>query len=395
LGKKQIISFEKLPDEDAGLILSPPSYRRCQNRCLFCFIDQLPPGMRSTLYFKDEDFRLSFVFGNYLTLTSLTREDQERIIAQRLSPLYISVHATNPALRQKMLRHPRAGKIGQQIRQLAEGGIEMHTQIVLCPGINDGLYLEQTIRDLSSFWPEVKSIAIVPVGLTRYRQHLFPLSPVTENYAREIIEWVAPWQKEFRSRLRETLVYLSDEFYLLTGHPFPSVKDYGEFPQYENGIGMVVRFREAFQKEKNYLPGRLTHPRKVTVVTGFLAYQILSPLIVQLNRISRLQINLVAVKNDFFGYQVSVAGLLTGQDIQRQLTSQGLGEEVLLPQILISEDELGRKVFLDDITVEELSHHLGVKVKVVSATARGLLEGILGNDYHGPKVSGDNNANGL
>lgn len=389
-GMRKIILLQKLPDKDAGLVLPPLSYRRCQNKCLFCFVDQLPPGMRPRLYFKDEDYRLSFLFGNYLTLTDLTEDDEERIIAQRLSPLYISVHTTDPALRCKMLRHPRAGEICRQIHRLVAGGIEMHTQIVLCPGINDGAYLERTIRDLLAFWPAVKSIAIVPIGLTRYRQHLYPLSPVSGDYAQKIIDRIKPWQKEFRTRQGETFVYLADEFYLLAGYPLPSVEEYDDFPQWENGVGMVVRFQEDFCQEKRYLPSQLTSPRKVTVVTGFLAYKILSPLIGQLSSISRLKVNLIALENDFFGPSVTVAGLLTGRDIKRQLSGKDLGEEILIPKVMVSENESQLKVFLDDIIVDELARQVGAKVKVVPATARGLLEGILGKGYGGRKFSTGN-----
>ncbi|ACX52336.1 protein of unknown function DUF512 [Ammonifex degensii KC4] len=348
------------PERPWGLDFAHPfgSVRRCANRCLFCFVDQQPPGLRPTLSFKDDDYRLSFWEGNFTTLTNCTRKDLERIVEQRLSPLYISVHTTNPQLRAKLMGNPRAGLIMEQLKFLAAGGITLHTQIVLCPGINDGVELERTVEDLASLYPAVASIAVVPVGLTRYRQGLYPLRPVSREEAALLLEKIHSWQRKFHRCWGTRLVYAADELYLLAGSPLPPASAYEGFPQLENGVGLARQFLSGWEKLKPRLP-REASPLRAVIVTGVLAAGLLEPVVARLNKIRGLEVELVVVENEFFGPTVTVAGLLTGRDIRRALLSRPRPDLVMLPAVALKDGHL----FLDDLTLDELAAELGCRVE--------------------------------
>ncbi|OAT86408.1 DUF512 domain-containing protein [Desulfotomaculum copahuensis] len=363
-GEEWLLEIEKDFDEGLGLEFAGGGLgatRRCQNRCLFCFVDQMPPGLRDTLYVKDDDFRLSFLQGNFITLTNLRSGELERIVRQRLSPLYISVHTTNPALREKMMRHPAAGKIMAQLRFLAENGIAVHTQVVLCPGLNDGAELDRTFAGLRALWPAVRSIALVPVGLTGHRRGLFALRTFTPPEAAAVLNRVRRWQEDCLARCGDPLVYASDEFYLTAGEPVPPVESYGEFPQTENGVGLTRLFLDEWAQAAKELPAALPDERVVSVATGMLGEKVLAPAVADLNRISGLQVRLHAVPNRLLGPTVTVAGLLSGGDLLKELSGRPTGRLLIIPDVMLRHD--GR-VFLDDLTVDDLSRRLGLPVAV-------------------------------
>lgn len=363
-GEEWLLDIEKDFDEDLGLSFEQGGLgrtRHCQNRCIFCFVDQMAPGLHSSLYVKDDDYRLSFIQGNFITLTNLKQAELERIVIQRLSPLYISVHTTNPVLREKMLRHPRAGKIMEQLNFLSAGGIAMHTQVVLCPGVNDGAELERTVKDLVNLCPAVRSLAIVPVGLTRYRQGLFPLRSFTREEAREIVDRVRVWQNQCLGRYGYSVVFASDEFYLLAGVEVPPAVNYDDFPQTENGIGLVRLFLDEWVEVAKTLPRALPRSLRVTVATGALAEQVLVPVVGELNNIQNLTVELAVIPNRLFGEQVTVAGLLSGGDILAALQGQNPGQPLILPSVMLRR---GEEVFLDNMTVSELSRRLNRPITV-------------------------------
>jgi len=363
-GKEKKVRVRKPPDEDLGLEFHAVRYKSCKNMCIFCFVHQLPKGMRRALYFKDEDFRLSFLHGNFITLTNTSNDDIERIIRQRLSPLYISVHTTDEKLRKEILANPRVPDIMPQIQKLAGGRIEMHVQIVLCPGINDGKHLERSVRDLSAFYPHVKSLALVPVGLTRFRKNLPKIKPVTKAYAERTVQMVDRWQRSFRRRRGCGFVYAADEFFTKCGLDVPGARYYDEFPQVENGVGMMRQFLDDFGAKRKLLPRSLKRDLSITLVTGVSAFRVVKKIVCEgLKSISGLKIQIVVVKNDFFGHSVSVAGLLTGADILSALRKRKrLGDIVLLPPDCLNEDGL----FLDDLTPLDLEQELERKVIVGS-----------------------------
>lgn len=357
-GEEKIYELEKEFDEDLGLFFAGEGLeplRRCQNRCLFCFVDQMPPGMRPTLYFKDDDYRLSFLHGNFITLTNLREADFRRIGALRLSPLYVSVHTTNPPLREKMLGHRRAGHIMEQLKRLCEMGVEVHTQIVLCPGLNDGRELQRTLHDLLSLRPAVRSVAVVPVGLTRYRMGLYPLRHFSPQEAALVLEEVHRWQERCLSLWGQAVVYASDEFYLLAGEEVPPAWRYDDFPQTGNGVGLVRLFADEWAGLLRRLPRALKRGRSLTLVTGELAAGLLGRVVERLNGIKNLRVDLAVVANRFFGDKVTVAGLLTGRDICEALRGRELGEMVVLPGAAVRHPE---GVFLDDLSLEELACRL-------------------------------------
>jgi putative radical SAM enzyme (TIGR03279 family) len=355
-GRARNIVVEKDPDDSLGLEFAPFRITRCRNRCIFCFVDQMPAGCRKSLYIKDDDFRASFLHGNYITLGALSENDLERIFCERLSPLYISVHTTDHALRTFMLGNKKAPDILASMKRLAAGGILMHTQIVLCPGINDGDHLQKTLDDLSSLFPAVASIAVVPVGMTSFRKKLFPLKLFTRSGAGEVIERVAQLGSRFKRRFGTRLVFASDEFYIKAGESFPPLSYYEDLPQRENGVGMVSEFlRDA---ARTRIPKRLA-PINLTLVTGVSFGNILKSVLERLRTDGVSRIRLVIAKNVFFGASVTVAGLLTGQDILRALKGKRLGDMVLIPASSLKEDE---DVFLDNMRREQLEQALSVKV---------------------------------
>jgi len=358
------VRLRKRPDQDLGLEFYEIRYRSCKNNCIFCFVHQLPKGMRKPLYFKDEDYRLSFLHGNFVTLTNTSDDDINRIIQQRLSPLYVSIHATDENLHKKILANPKIPEIMPIIKKLADGGIEIHAQIVLCPGINDGIYLEKSVEELSSFYPQVKSLALVPVGLTRYRQNLPKIKPVDKEYSLNIIESVDEWQKDFRKKLKVGFVYASDEFFTKAELDIPSEKYYDDFDQIENGVGMVRKFLDQFQIKQKLLPKSLERNLSITLMTGVSAFRLIKRIVEdKLNLIPGLKIKVIAVRNNFFGSTVTVTGLLTGVDMLDTLRRQKkIGDLILLPPNCINHDGL----FLDDMTPEDMEKGLDRKVLIGS-----------------------------
>jgi putative radical SAM enzyme (TIGR03279 family) len=372
-----------LKDEDRplGLEVDDLKMRACNNRCAFCFAHQNARGMRRALYFKDDDFRFSFLNGNFATLTNLTPADQQRIVAERLSPLYISVHATDRELRNRILGNPRAPDVLEQLRHFAAGRIAMHTQVVLCPGLNDGQALAATLEDLAALHPWVCSVALVPVGLTRHRERLPAIVPPDPPYARALLAWAEPRRRGYLRSLRSRFAFPSDEFYLQAGEAFPSGASYEGFPQLGNGVGGCRRFLDEFRRLERRLPAGLATDRRVTIVTGRLAAPVLAAAVERLNRVSGLRADLSPVPNAFFGGTVSCAGLLTGQDILAGLAEVELGEEVLVPSITLKSDE---DIFLDDLSLAEVSARLGRPVRKVAASARGLVQAVVGSSVRPP-----------
>jgi len=374
-GEEWVLEVEKDYDEDLGMEFAGGGFgstNRCSNHCVFCFVDQMPSGLRKSLYIKDDDYRLSFWSGNFITLTNVGERELKRIVQQRLSPLYISVHTTNPEMRTFMLGHKRAGRIMEQLKFLAKAGIELHTQVVLCPGLNDGKELEKTAEDLSSLWPSVSSLAVVPVGLTQYRSNCYPLRAVTPDEARQVVSWAGLKQEEYLAKLGDPFIFVSDEFYLLAGEQVPSAERYAGFPQLENGVGLVRLFLQEWEEARQDLP-EAVRPLKVTIATGKLGAMVLQPVAARLNRIEGLQVSVQAIENHFFGPQVTVTGLVVGQDLCNQLDPQKIGDFLILPDVMLKQDE---DLFLDDLSLDALARHLKTRVAVVKGPHQ-LLEVLL------------------
>ena len=348
--------------DDIGLEFDTPlmdKKRCCANKCIFCFIDQNPPGMRETIYFKDDDSRLSFLHGNYITLTNIFDKDVERIIRMHISPVRVSVHTTDPELRYEMMKNKRAGKVLSYLDRFAEAGLELNCQIVLCRGINDGPALDRTMRDLLKYTPQLTGVSIVPAGLTSHREGLYPLTGFSAEEAAKVIGQVNSLGEKCKQKLGSRIFFCSDEFYLLAGLPTPDEDYYEDYGQIENGVGMLRSFESDFRAELVFLePGEIKLPRKVSVATGAAAYGMISRLCRELD-IPGLEINVYKIINYFYGETVTVSGLLTGQDIAAQLEGKDLGDELLIPaNALRAEDE----VFLDDMSIKELETRLGVKI---------------------------------
>jgi putative radical SAM enzyme (TIGR03279 family) len=363
---------------DLGLELlapTPSEISTCANKCVFCFIHQLPRGMRKSLYVKDDDYRLSFLHGNYITLTDLEESELKRIETQRLSPLYVSVHATDPELRHRLLGEPRVKRdLLPIMARLGRAGIRMHAQIVLCPGWNDGPQLERSILELSALHPAVATTAVVPVGLTAHRERLPDLRTLAADEARALVGTIGRWQAGLRARLGTRFVWGGDELYLQAGLPIPSRAAYEGFPVVEDGIGLVRRFEDGWARVKRRAPARLARPRAVTVVTGEMYAPRLERLLASFG-VGNLDVRVRAIRNEWFGGSVQVAGLLTGADIQRQLAGTALGEAVLVPSVALR-DSVG--VFLDDLTPGEIASALGVPVRPVEPAARALFDALVG-----------------
>lgn len=347
----------------------------CKNKCIFCFVDQMPKGMRDTLYFKDDDSRMSFLFGNYITLTGLCEREIQRIMDMHISPVNISVHTMNPELRVKMMKNPNAGKVLSVLDRFSEKGIEMNTQLVLCPGINDGDELRFSLEELSKLYPSVKSIAAVPVGLTKYRDGLYPLRTYTKAEASQVIDIIDEFNAHFSFfNGGKILAYASDEFYLIAERPLPDGDYYGEYSQLDNGVGMCTLLKEEFMSALEETPEREVN-KKLTLATGYAAYDLLNELCRKAQeKFKGLSIDVIKIKNEFFGSTVTVAGLVTGIDFKTQLEKTDLGEAVLIPRVSLRNE--GDK-FLDDITVEELSEALKIPVIPVENDGYKLLETII------------------
>lgn len=371
------LEIEKEPEEDFGVqfaSVSANGIKRCQNRCIFCFVDQMPPNLRKTLYEKDDDYRLSLTQGSFVTLTNLSEKDFSRIIRLHLSPLYISVHATDPEIRLRLLKNPNSVNILSQLQMLAAAGIIMHTQVVLVPNINDGNVLNKTIEDLAGLWPQVQSMAVVPVGLTTYREHLPSLNIFSKQHAREVIELGRAWQEKFQRDFGTTFLYFSDEFYVQAELDFPKAEHYGDFPQLENGVGLSRMFIDEVDKCLPDLPQKIA-PRRVIVVTGVSAAKIIRKILDNvMQRVSGLQVDLRILNNRFFGPSVTVAGLLTGKDLLEGLGNVEM-ETILIPQVMLKE---GEDIFLDDLSLYEVAGRLHAQIIAVSLNGRDFMEKLLG-----------------
>jgi putative radical SAM enzyme (TIGR03279 family) len=366
-GKIHSVEIEKDYDDDLGLEFETALFDgliQCNNRCPFCFIDQQPPGKRQSLYLKDDDYRLSFLYGSYLTLTNLTQNEWNRIEQMRLSPLYVSVHATEPDIRRRLLKNPRAGKILEQLKWFQKRRLQIHAQVVVCPGINDGVHLERTLLDLAQFHtgevPTVASAAVVPVGLTRFRPTEDELTPVSREKAEEVIHQVQQIQEKFRHQLGSTFAWLADEWFLIARQDLPPESHYEDYPQIGNGVGSIRQFLKQFEDiASQKLPRRVKTPRSFTWVVGNAVEKAFEPLVQQLNVVEGLEVKLVALNSDYWGQEITVTGLLTGQDLLEGLKGKDLGNAILLPSLMLKQ---GDTRFLDDMTVKELSNQLGIPI---------------------------------
>ncbi len=351
-------------------------YRSCHNKCIFCFIDQMPPNMRETLYFKDDDTRLSFLQGNYVTLTNMKEEDLDRIIKYHLAPINISVQATNPELRKRMLHNRFAGDIMDKIKKLADAGIEMNAQIVLCKGVNDGEELERSIRELYEFYPQMQSMSVVPVGLSKYRDGLYPLEPFERDDAREVLDIIHSWQDKAYEETGMHFVQASDEWYLTAELPLPEADRYDGYIQLENGVGMIRllmdEFRDALARAKRK---PFMKRKTISVATGKLAAPFIEELSQELMRkFPKVDIRVYTIVNNFFGERITVSGLITGQDLIAQLKNVELGEKLLIPQNMVRQEE---RDFLDDITVAEASETLQVPIDIVKSSGQDFVDCML------------------
>jgi len=335
------------------------SAKSCANNCIFCFIDQLPCGMRDTLYFKDDDSRLSFLNGNYVTLTNVGDKSLDKIIKMRLDPINISVHTTNPDLRRRMLKNRRAGEIMKYIKKLYDGRIHMNCQIVLVGGVNDGAELDRSIGDLAEFYPYITSVSVVPVGITKFRDGLYPLKPFTPDECKAVIAQVEDWQKKLKEKIGTNFIYAADEFYIKSNTPIPAEEEYEGYPQIENGVGLIRSTTDEFLDAiENDPPKENT---EVTIVTGVAAYPTIKNLADEaMKKYPSVKIDVKEVKNQFFGEHITVAGLLTGQDILNALKNQNIYKRVLIPDVMLKS---GTELFLDDMTVSQLSAELGCSME--------------------------------
>ena len=379
-GEEWDLEIEKEYDEEIGITFENEfmdQYRSCSNNCIFCFIDQMPPGMRPTLYFKDDDSRLSFLQGNYITLTNMSDHDIDRIIRYHLAPINISFQTTNPELRCKMLHNRFAGNIFPKVQRLYEAGIEMNGQIVLCKGYNDGAELERSISDLSKYLPHLKSVSVVPVGLSKYRDGLAPLEPFTREDAKEVLATIHKWQKKLYEQWGLHFIHAGDEWYLLAEMEVPQEESYDGYLQLENGVGMLRllfnEFEEAF--------GKLTGDDRVeelSVATAKLAYPYVDRMARRMQeKYPGLKIHTYCIRNDFFGERITVSGLITGQDLMAQLKDQELGERLLIPCNMLKMDE---DIFLDDFTLDEVADTLQVPIDIVKSSGQDFVNAILGID---------------
>ena len=369
-GQRRQVHIDKYPDEDLGLEFESAVFDKvatCYNRCVFCFVDQMIPGMRPGLYVRDDDYRLSFLYGNFITLTNMKDEDFDRIIRTHLSPLYISVHATDPEVRCKMMKNRFAGELMEKMHRLLDAGIEIHTQIVCCPGYNDGEVLAKSFADLYALHPGVLTMAVVPVGITKHREQLAALATFTKEQAAALVEQVTPWQERCRKETGSTFIYLGDEFYLLAEKPLPPAEWYDGFPQLENGIGLTRNFMEEWDETLAQLHG--FHGSEPAVIpVGESAYRVLQPLLDKLNKKYHTQHKFIPVKNEFFGGKVNVTGLLTGGDILKNVQEK----RIILPAVVLNNDNL----FLDDMPLAQFKERYPGKVEIAKG-AKDLLHLLL------------------
>jgi len=354
--------------EPLGFELKPFRTKTCRNKCIFCFVHQLPKGMRKTLYLKDDDYRMSFLFGNYITLSNLKPKEKKRILEQKLSPLYVSIHSTNNDIRRKMIGNQKAPDIIQELMDFTSQKIRIHCQIVVCPGLNDGDELVNTIKDLQKFYPYISSIAVVPVGLTKY--HKPTVKQVTKEDALKVIDIVKNFRRRLKRRHGDPLVYLADEFYLKAGLALPPLKEYGDLAQLENGVGLIPLFLQEAKRIK--IPKKI-EPKKVAIFTGASFMPVLQEFAEKFKSVEGLTLDLFKVENKFFGPSVTVTGLLTGKDIVKTILGKTKADCLLVPSITLRN---GSDVFLDNVTLKDLSESLGMDVKAIDPTPEGLIRGI-------------------
>ena len=384
-GEQWLLEIDKEFDEDLGIEFENglmDNYRSCHNKCIFCFIDQMPKGMRKTLYFKDDDSRLSFLQGNYVTLTNMSDHDIDRIIRYNLSPINISFQTTNPELRCMMLRNRFAGEALKKVDKLYEAGILMNGQIVLCKGVNDGEELERSISDLAKYLPYLESVSVVPVGLSKYRDGLYPLEPFTKEDAVNVLETIHTWQDKLYPEYGLHFIHASDEWYILAGKELPEADNYDGYIQYENGVGMLRMLMDevedalAIAKERGFLPGLLK--REISMATGKLAYPYIKQFADRVMELcDGLKVHVYAITNEFFGEMITVSGLITGQDIVKQLKDQPLGEVLYLPENILRS---GEEVFLDNLTIADVQNSLQVPLDIVKSNGYELISSMLGID---------------
>lgn len=375
-GQLRSVGIRKEEYGDIGLLFD--SYlmdrqQRCKNRCIFCFIDQMPPGMRDTLYFKDDDARMSFLYGNYITLTNLSRREIDRIKEMHISPINISVHTTDPELRIRMMKNPAAGETLSLLREFADAGIQMNAQLVLCPGINDGEALKKSLKDLEAYVPALQTVSCVPVGLTKYREHLEPLTPYDREQAAKTLDLIEEAAESCYQKTGERVFYGSDEFYLLAQRPLPEAAYYGDFTQLENGVGMMALFRDQFVSALSMFDEK-DIPRPVTVATGKLAAPFLEELIgIAREKFPGIQAQVYPIENQFFGPRITVAGLITGSDLIAGLSGKKLEKTLLLSDSMI---KFHSDVFLDDISVPQVENALDVTVQLIENDGFAFLEAL-------------------
>ena len=382
-GEQWLLEVDKEADEDLGIEFESglmDEYRHCCNKCVFCFIDQMPPGMRETLYFKDDDSRLSFLQGNYVTLTNMSDHDVERICRYHLSPINISFQTMNPELRCRMLNNRFAGEALKKVDILNQAGIRMNGQIVLCKGLNDGEELEYSIRELMKYIPNLESVSVVPVGLTKYRDGLYPLEPFNRKEAGQVIDLIEDYQKKCYNQYGIHFVHASDEWYILAGRELPEEERYDGYLQLENGVGMLRLLMDEFQEamEEKHMRGELPDPGKkgeLSIATGHLAYPYIRRMAEEImGKCPGLKIHVHPIANRFFGENITVSGLLTGQDLEAQLREKTLGERLLLPENVLRS---GEDVFLDDMTLGELEKALQVPIYIVKSSGYEFIQAIL------------------
>lgn len=377
-GEQWELEIEKEYEEDLGIEFEQglmDEYRSCRNKCIFCFIDQMPKDMRETLYFKDDDSRLSFLQGNYVTLTNMSDHDIDRIIRYHLEPINVSFQTTNPELRCEMLHNRFAGEALKKVDKLYEGGITMNGQIVLCKGINDGEELERSIRDLMKYAPQLQSVSVVPVGLSKYRDGLYPLQPFTKEDAKEVLHIIHKWQKKAYEEFGIHFIHGGDEWYILAEEELPEKERYDGYLQLENGVGMLRLLMNEFEDGYESLNGDEID-REVSVATGFLAYPYIKRMADRImEKYPKSKIHVYGIRNDFFGELITVSGLITGQDLIGQLKGKALGEKLLLPCNMLRIEE---QDFLDDVTLQDVKDALQVPVDIVKSSGQDFIDAVLG-----------------
>ena len=401
-GEEWLLEIDKEYDDDLGIEFENSlmsDYRSCSNKCIFCFIDQMPPGMRETLYFKDDDSRLSFLQGNYITLTNMQEKDVDRIIRMNLAPINISVQTTNPELRCKMLHNRFAGEKLKFLDKLYEGHIEMNGQVVCCKGVNDGAELKRTIEDLSKYLPFMRSVSVVPAGITKFREGLYPLELFTKEEAGKIIDLIESYQQGFYEEFGLHFIHASDEWYIMAERDFPEEERYDGYIQLENGVGMmrllIDEFEEALKQltdSSKYEELKEKLQRTVTIATGKLTYPTMQSFAEQIKKFfPGITIQVIGIRNDFFGETITVSGLITGQDLVKQIKEQQnagmeLGDTLNIPSNMLRS---GEQVFLDDMTVKEVEQELKMKVVPVESGGKDFLEAIINDEYYTNRDNGN------